>query len=249
LVPLLNYRRQQRVLAMLRRCARLLVGSAAMRDEYLRHGFPPDRVVLNPPFPTSHRPDPHPPAPRPRTGAVLLAGRLTGVKGGDYLIRALHRIRQRTADGPPLRLDVAGDGPEWPRLRALAEQLGVPTTFHGWLDAAGVQALMRQADLLAMPSLWPEPFGLLGIEAGCVGLPAVGYAHGGIPDWLIDGVSGALAPSPPTVDGLADAVVRAVADPEHYQRLRVGAWETARVFTPERHVERLGDVLRAAAAA
>ena len=41
-----------------------------------------------------------------------------------------------------------------------------------------------------MPSLWAEPFGLLGIEAGCVGLPAAGYAVGGIPDWLVPGETG-----------------------------------------------------------
>jgi glycosyltransferase involved in cell wall biosynthesis len=249
LVMLGNYPRRHRVLAMLRRCAVLQVASTAMREEYLRHGFPSEQVVLNPLFPTGRQPDPDPPAPRDRTGAVVLAGRLTEVKGGEYLVRALHRARLRAGYDPPLRLDVVGDGPELPRLKALAGQHGVPATFYGWLNAAGVQTLMRQADLLAMPSLWPEPFGLLGIEAGCVGLPAVGYAHGGIPDWLAEGVSGALAPSPPTVDGLADAIVRALTDPDHYQRLRVGAWETARRFTPERHVERLETAFRAAAAA
>jgi glycosyltransferase involved in cell wall biosynthesis len=220
-----------------------------MRAEYLRHGFPPGRVVLNPLFPTDYVPDPCPPAPHDRTGDILLAGRLSQNKGGAHLIRALHQVRRRGDIHPSVRLVVAGDGPERPRLEALAARLDVPAAFHGWLDAAGVEVLMRQADLLAMPSLWPEPFGLLGIEAGCVGLPAVGYAHGGIPDWLVEGVSGALAPSPPTVDGLADAIVRALADPGHYQRLRVGAWETARRFTPERHVERLEAAFQAAAAA
>jgi glycosyltransferase involved in cell wall biosynthesis len=249
LVPLWNYHQQHRTLNMLRGCVQLMVASTAMREEYLRHGFAPNRVVLNPYFPSDHQPDPQIPASRHRTGTVLFAGRLTEVKGGEYLVHALHRTRQQQNVGPPLQLVVAGDGPELPRLKALADRLGVPAAFHGWLDAAGVQALMRRADLLAMPSLWPEPFGLLGIEAGCVGLPAVGYAHGGIPDWLVEGVSGALAPSPPTVDGLADAILRALADPGHYQRLRVGAWETARRFTPERHVERLEAAFRAATAA
>ena len=106
---------------------------------------------------------------------------------------------------------------------------------------------MREADLLAVPSVWPEPFGLVGIEAGCVGLPAVAFAVGGIPDWLIPGKSGELAPGdPPTADGLALAIVRALADPTPLQRLRIGAWEVARTFRPGRHLDELERILDAA---
>ena len=106
---------------------------------------------------------------------------------------------------------------------------------------------MRQADLLAVPSLWPEPFGLVGIEAGCFGLPAVGYAVGGIPDWLIPGQTGELAPGdPPTVEGLAEAMARALADPEHHARLSRGAWELSKQFDTPRHLAMLEPILSAA---
>jgi glycosyltransferase involved in cell wall biosynthesis len=113
----------------------------------------------------------------------------------------------------------------------------VDAQFHGWCGADRLAALRAGADLLAVPSVWPEPFGLAGIEAGCHGLPAVGFAVGGIPDWLLPGESGELAPSPPTSAGLADAVLRALADPEHHHRLRYGAWEVAGRFTLARHLE------------
>src|SRR6202044_2190317 len=110
--------------------------------------------------------------------------------------------------------------PEQPRLQNLANQLGVAVEFAGWVQTPQKVSLMLQADLLAVPSLWPEPFGLVGIEAGCLGVPSVGYASGGIPDWLVAGQTGELAPgNPPTVDGLADAMVRALASPEHYGEL------------------------------
>jgi glycosyltransferase involved in cell wall biosynthesis len=103
---------------------------------------------------------------------------------------------------------------------------------------------MRAADLLAVPSVWPEPFGLVGIEAGCVGLPAVAYDVGGIGEWLVPGRSGELAPGdPPTVDGLAGAIVRALRDPVRYASLRRGAWEIARQFTMAAHMNRLEPVL------
>jgi glycosyltransferase involved in cell wall biosynthesis len=107
---------------------------------------------------------------------------------------------------------------------------------------------MERADVLAVPSLWPEPFGIVGIEAAAYGLPSVGFATGGIPSWLRPGVSGELAPVPPTVQGLADALARALRDPKHLDSLRLGAWRVAREFSFERHVNgieaALGDAAR-----
>jgi glycosyltransferase involved in cell wall biosynthesis len=242
-----DYLYSRRQLAMLRRTVQVQVASSAMRAEYLRHGLPAAQVLHNPYFPTNGGPDPLPPTPRERSGIVLLAGRLTEVKGGAYLVKALHAACRRSHGQLPLRLAVAGDGPELPSLRALADELGVPADFHGWLDPARLEVVMRQADLLAVPSLWPEPFGLVGIEAGCFGVPSVGYAHGGITDWLIDGKSGCLAPSPPTVEGLADAIVEAFRDVDRHHQLRVGAWEMAQRFSMDRHLTLLAQQLRSAA--
>ncbi|HEV3331393.1 MAG TPA: glycosyltransferase, partial [Bryobacteraceae bacterium] len=100
--------------------------------------------------------------------------------------------------------------------------------------------LLAATDLLAVPSLWPEPFGLVGIEAGAWGVPAVGYAVGGIPDWLIPGETGELAPGdPPTVAGLADAIVRALESAAHHAELQRGARQLARRFTLEAHLTKL----------
>jgi len=248
LTMLKSYAANMRRLAMIRGCTRLQVASEAMRAEYLRHGFSAEQIVLNPLFPANGIPDPSPPSFKPMPGNVLLAGRLTQLKGGDYLIRALHLARRTNPALGHLQLAVAGDGPELARLRALTESLGVPMQYHGWVDSGKLEAVMRNADVLAMPSLWPEPFGLLGLEAGCFGLPSVGYNHGGIPDWLVEGKSGALAPSPPTVEGLAQAIVRVLSDPQKHHAMRVGAWEIAKQFSIETHLHRLNDVLRSAAA-
>jgi glycosyltransferase involved in cell wall biosynthesis len=105
---------------------------------------------------------------------------------------------------------------------------------------------MRRADVLAVPSVWPEPFGMVGVEAGGVGLPSVAFAVGGIPDWCEPGVSGELAPgNPPTSEGFADALVRALADAGHHARLREGAWRMARRFNAGRHVDALCERLEA----
>jgi glycosyltransferase involved in cell wall biosynthesis len=94
------------------------------------------------------------------------------------------------------------------------------------------------------PSLWPEPFGLVGLEAGLQAIPAAAFAVGGIPDWLIPGITGELAPGdPPTIEGLSCAIVRALRNREHYERLSLGAWKIARQFTVDRHLDVLEPIL------
>ena len=132
---------------------------------------------------------------------------MSDLKGGLMLVKAMH-LAVRSL-GRPLTLAAAGEGEERPAMEILARRLNVPAEFHGWVDPARRGELMRGADLLAVPSVWPEPFGLVGLEAACVGLPAVAFAVGGIPDWLAAGESGELAPGdPPKAEGLAAALVR-----------------------------------------
>jgi len=240
------YRVAQRRAAVFPDYRAVLVASRHMAAEFRTNGVPAERVKVVPLFPPDCEPDSGPPAPRPFSGRVLMLGRLTVLKGGRLLPLAVRVAADRL--GRPLTLVVAGDGPDRPRIERAAARAGVPLEAVGWVGPDRRAELMRAADLLAVPSTWPEPFGLVGVEAGCVGLPAAAFAVGGIPDWLRAGESGEQAPAdPPTVSGLADALVRALADEAHWQRLRVGAWETARQFTPDRHVEGLERELAAAA--
>jgi len=190
--------------------------------------------------------DVQPPQRELPAGRMLFVGRLVDLKGAHYLLRALAVAREKL--GKELTLTIAGSGPEEMSLRTLAGRLNLSVRFAGWLDVQDRLKEMRLADLLIVPSLWPEPFALVGIEAGCVGLPAVGYANGGIPDWLAPGESGELASAnPPRVEGLAAAMVRALADPEHYRRLCQGAWNRARRLTAASHLDRLLPILEKAA--
>jgi glycosyltransferase involved in cell wall biosynthesis len=80
------------------------------------------------------------------------------------------------------------------------------------------------------------------------GVPAAAFAVGGIPQWLHDGVNGHLAPaSPPTREGLADAIVRCLSDPSHYEDLAAGARQAAAMFTMDRHLPELMRILEAVA--
>jgi glycosyltransferase involved in cell wall biosynthesis len=251
------YRRTDERRAQLPEYAAILVASAHMRREYERHGVNPDRVHLAP------LPNPHPVeadwaevdgAERTAAGAraavpskFIFLGRLTKLKGVAELLRAIPLAEKQL--GRPLALTVAGDGPERKRLEDLAAQNRLRVEFAGWMGGVRKKKLIAQADLLIVPSLWPEPFGLVGIEAGAFGLPAVAYDVGGISDWLIAGYSGELAPGqPPTIQGLADAICRALSDPLHYARLCRGAREVAARFTLAVHLSKLESALESALA-
>jgi glycosyltransferase involved in cell wall biosynthesis len=238
------YRQQSQRRAGFARYQAVLVASRHMRHEYEQHGAP--RVQLLPLPITGGIPNTAAPSPRVPQGRILFVGRLVDVKGACHLIRAIPHAAKSL--GRTLTVTLAGDGPERAKVQELAAQLDVNVVFSGWLDTQQKLELMRQSDLLAVPSLWPEPFGLVGIEAGSLGLPAAGYAVGGIPDWLVPGESGELAPGdPPTPRDLADAIVRALADPDHHNKLRHGAWAKSKQFTLNNHIDGLQRVLAAAA--
>jgi glycosyltransferase involved in cell wall biosynthesis len=224
----------------------VLVASQHMFGEYAEHEVPSNRLHFVPYPPTDFAPSLEPPVHRPPSQRILFVGRLTKLKGTHYLIKALPEASRDL--GRPLTLCIAGTGPERQHLEDLARRHGVSAEFTGWANADQRWELINHSDLLAVPSLWPEPFALVGPEAGASGLPAVGYTVGGIPEWLIPGLSGELAPAdPPTVHGLAAAITRALCNPDHYAQLRHGAWEVARRFSMNAHLNKLEAILADAA--
>ena len=237
------FRRQSQIHSRFGRWRALLVASQHMYQEFHQNGVGLDQLHLAPLPVTSIMPA----SPAARTGAsernrALFMGRLTDIKGADYLVQATAQAA-RLLDRP-LTLTIAGDGPELSRVQGTALALGVSIKHAGWVGGRQKEELLRDADLLVVPSVWPEPFGLVGIEAGLQAVPAAAFDVGGIPDWLIPGVSGELAAgNPPTVEGLAAAIVRALADEDHYRMLSRGALDVARRFTMEGHLDRLEPIL------
>ncbi len=120
------------------------------------------------------------PMPRPAADTVLFAGRLVPSKGCRTLLAALARLPRRQR---PL-LVVAGEGPELEATIAQAERDEISMRWLGRCDPSAMRAAYDAATLVAMPSLWAEPFGLVGIEAFARGRPVVAFSVGAIPDWI-----------------------------------------------------------------
>jgi len=138
---------------------------------------------------------------------VLSVGRLVPEKGHDVLIRA---IAQTGDEG--LRLVIAGDGPEAPRLTELAKELGVRLALRGDLPEDALAAEYVAADVFALLSP-REPWAVVVNEAAASGLPLVlSDRVGAAYDLLRDGENGFLVPAG-DVGAAAAAVGRLAADP------------------------------------
>jgi len=228
LVMLRDYRTQSGRLAAMRRARAVVTASRHMEAEYRRNGL---ADVYRAPLFVSQNAAPLIAAPA-GPFRILFAGRMTRIKGARYLAEAVRLT------GISAEITFAGDGPE----RAELERLYPDANFPGWISQAELRRLAQSHHLFAMPSIWPEPFGLSGLE---LALPVAAFAVGGIPDWLTDGVNGYVAPAdPPTAAGLAQAILACRANPG----LRDGAWRVSQEFTLPRHMDALMPVLEAACA-
>lgn len=239
-----EFHRGARHLELLSGYKALLVYSPHMQREFARHGL--EATCIEPPGESAaelERID----RGTDRSCRLLFVGRMDRLKGGGYLLDALPLVV--AALDRPVEVILAGDGPERKSWQAAAEKLAgcerrVGIAFTGWLDRVRIDELMRRADLLVVPSVWPEPFGLVGLEAARAALPVAAFAVGGIPDWLRPGVNGQLAPGdPPTVKGLAEAIVACVKNDDTHARLCAGAGRIAAEFDLDVHLDKLTRVL------
>src|SRR5258708_33305291 len=125
------------------------------------------------------------------TKRILFVGRMSRLKGVGILIDSMPAVA--SALSSRINLTFIGDGPgraawEENARRVEARDLRISIQMAGWKKPEEVRAALTEADLLVVPSVWPETFGLVGPEAGRLGVPAAAFDVGGISEWLVDGV-------------------------------------------------------------
>ena len=239
-----GYRWASQQRALLARYTAAVVASHHMRDEMARHGVSERRLHVLPLFSTL-RSDAVAGVGEPDT--VLFAGRMTPLKGGHVLIAAAACASRLM--GRPVHLVMAGDGPQKDAWRRLAASLGVRLELPGWVNLHDRARVYSRGLFVAVPSLWPEPFGLVGLDAASLGRPAIAFDVGGISDWLTDRVNGRLVEPGAGSEGLAQAMCALLNDSGARERMGQCALEVARRMSVATHVERLESILRDAASA
>ena len=178
---------------------------------------------------------------------VFYCGRLDIEKGVDRLIRA---FALATADAPEAVLRIAGRGPERGRLESLARELGVydRVAFLGWLEPDEIERELSSAWLLAAPSLWAEPLGLVALEAIVRGVPVLASASGGFAETVEEGITGMLVPN-----GDVDALAVRLRDVVTKRRFSTGIpasaiLEVSRRHDVDEHIIRMRGIFSAVAA-
>jgi glycosyltransferase involved in cell wall biosynthesis len=169
---------------------------------------------------------------------LLFAGRLVSHKGLHVLLAALAAVKTSW------RLQVAGEGHDAERLKHLCGELGLNSRveFLGRVSRSRMEELYRDAAAVVAPSVWPEPFGMVGPEAFSWGRPVIASAIAGINEWLVDGETG-LAVKPGDAAQLAAQIGRLLDDPGLQDRLGGAGRELVRRrFTFTAHVEKLIEV-------
>ena len=138
----------------------------------------------------------------PAGGFILYAGDVSREKGADVLLRAYAGIESPVMPlvmigRQLLEADEPGDGNRVIRIDRL--------------DHASVVEAFRRCAIAVVPSVWPEPFGLVALEAMAMGRPVIASRAGGLPDIVADGESGLLV-RPGDEEDLRQALALLMAD-------------------------------------
>lgn len=112
------------------------------------------------------------------------------------LLRMMERVHDRVSGEVPIRLVIAGDGPQRAAIERHVQRRGM----DGWVDLPGRLRRTAIRDLLASSSLYVAPanlesFGIAALEARVVGLPIVAKTRGGVGEFVRPGIEGLLAGS------------------------------------------------------
>ena len=213
-----------------------IANSEYVRQELIQNGVPPEQTVTL-----------HCGISVPKTATaslslevhqnhrILFVGRIVSDKGLEWLLKTLIHT------DPQIQLDIAGEGWERPQLEKLANTLRLSNriTWHGWCDPDKINKLYQQCFAVIFPSVWPEPAGLVTLEAYASYRPVIGSAVGGIPEHLRDGETGILVPGN-NIQKLADAIHELYTD---YQKSRhmgeQGHAFLMKEFTIDGHIKNL----------
>jgi glycosyltransferase involved in cell wall biosynthesis len=192
------------------------------------------------------------PAERARLGAgprdvlFVLVGRINAWKGQTLLLQAFEKLVAGGDDGA--RLAIVGSAPAGQEhyereLQALVARSACAGRVALIPYHADIEPDWIAADVVAVPSTEPEPFGRVAIEAMGFGRPVIAAAHGGLVEIVVDGETGLLV-APRDAEALAAAMRRLMRDPD--LRARMGAAGRARqlaLFSVAGYASRLLEVM------
>jgi glycosyltransferase involved in cell wall biosynthesis len=214
------------------RVTRYVALTRYVRDRLVEGGIPADRIVIKPNFVGSLEvSDEDPGIDGPY---AVYVGRLTEDKGAAWLARAW------IAENFTMPLIFIGHGNA---LDAIAPGNEAHVRAIGKRTLAQTYRIIRGAEVLVQPALWPEPFGRVVVEAYSLGVPVVCARVGGLQELVRDGVTGFTYKAGDR-SGFRDAI-HAIMQPERQARMRDAArMEYREKYSPDANFTLMMDIYR-----
>jgi glycosyltransferase involved in cell wall biosynthesis len=214
-----------------RQYKKLIVASEYVKKQALASGYSESQITVVPYYTKL----PALNSSLPEQNTVLFVGRIVREKGLRKLLKAFKQLRSSA------QLMIVGDGGDLPEIKHLSRRhgLGNKVTFTGWMNSDQKDELYRNSSVLVIPSVWPEPFGIVGVEAMSYAKPVVAFRIGGISEWLEDGKTGYLI-NPYDVTEMAKRIDSLLQQKELAREMgKMGRVKVERQFIEVQHVERL----------
>jgi len=225
----------RRELKLSKQCEAFIVYSEYSKTELVNNGFNPEDIHIHVPMRCW---DDAPISSFSERNLILFAGQIIRGKGVDLLLKALAKLKV------PFECLILGDGNHRQYCQRICARLNLAdrVQFRGFVPPDELQTFYLDASVFVVPSVWPEPFGMVGPEAMRYGLPVVAFDAGGIKEWLIHGENGFLAPWMDT-NSLAARIEELLRNKALGQKLgRNGRERVNRVYSASRQVDKLEQI-------
>ncbi len=159
------------------------------------------------------------------------------MKGVEFLIQAIPFI---TKLFPQTTLTIIGEGQNKENLVHLTKDLHLEQHIHfiGWVKHEDLERYYQKASIVVIPSIWPENFGLVILEAMGAGRPVIGTNVGGISETIVDGVNGYLV-KPQSPEQIAEKVIQLFSDEDLLKAFGQNARKKAEEFSIEKYAGNL----------
>ncbi len=211
----------------------IIVGSHYMHDELVRNGFAADKITILPCYTDLVMGCTETPQEK---GLILFVGRLFKEKGVPQFMEALRFLKNAQ-----WHAEIVGEGDFRKEAEELAKQSGLEQriTFRGQLSEEEVARCYKRCSMVVLPSMMPESFGLVGIEAMSWGKPVVAFDTGGIREWLVDHKTGFLVERGDT-KGLAEKISLLLDDESLAKEMgERGKERVKHAYSKEAHITKL----------
>lgn len=158
---------------------------------------------------------------------LLFIGRIVNQKGVNMIPDIARELKKCEID---YEINVIGDGPLLQKLKDISK--GINVNYHGAIyDEKIKEKFFFNSDILLVPSLWEEPFGIVVLEAMANGLPVIASSKGGLEEIVKNNEIGITCE--PTIGEFVESIKKLISNESFYKKLSMNCYEKIKNYSPE----------------